>query len=374
MSRPGAVRIFILLGLLALLLTACRGRSPNGPPVAAVPSPAVDVHRFSAPTQIGTGFIDGASPDGSALYVESPDPAFPQPGCEGQPDPALFRLPVDGQPRKLLDAQFQPLHGSLIRGGRKSAVALVEGCEGYFSRLLIGTEGREGRLVGLREVKPAVADGDNINAGSFSWSSDGRSLLAVVDTLATVDKPEDTQSRVVSIDPATGATVTLFTTERGSGAFLVGQLQNGTYVVASMDAVSLRDASGKIKASFPGRRFELAPDLRAVAVYGLTLSVVSQSNTSAALLVQQRPGWEISSASFSPDGKAIAFDGYNLEGGSSKTELSVVTVADKKVSLVAGGSEDGRPYFTGDGRALAFNRFTPEPDFTALVMLVKFTG
>lgn len=367
------MRAVLLLNVVAVALTACAVRGPGETPgSAASRPPQVNVHRFSAPKQIGTGLIDGASLDGSAVYVEEPDAAFPQPGCEGQPEPAMFRLPVDGKPRKLLEGQSDALNGILLRGGRGATVALVTGCEGQLQRLLIGSEGREGRLTGLREVKPAVASGDVANPGSFSWSSDGRSLLAVVDTLGDPDNPDGSSSKVVSIDPATGRVTPLFQTERGAGTFMVGQLQNGTYVAADMNSVNLLDASGKIKARLQGKRFELAPDLRSVAVYGLSLSTVSQSDTSAVPLVEQRPGWEISSVGFSPGGQAIAFIRYNLEGGRSSTELSLVTLPDKKISQVSDRAEYGRPYFTGDGRALVFNQFSPEPLFTALVMLVTF--
>jgi hypothetical protein len=204
---------------------------------------------------------------------------------------------------------------------------------------------------------------------SFSWTLDGSSLLAAIND---PDAPDGGPSRLVSINPDTGAITELFTGEGGSGVFQFAQLEGGTYVVASNRVVTFRDGEGRITSSFPGNGFEVFPDFKHVVVYGETVGVANEGSKVVEILVPVKPDHEISSASVSPDGKAVAFNRYALQ--TSDVEIGMVTVEDSKRSSVVAGTSYGSAMFSGDGRALGFNEFVSGPDFSFRVLLVQLGG
>jgi hypothetical protein len=366
----------LLLSLLALsiLLAACGQERPglDEPSPRASPSPTGqirDYHGFGAPSPVGSGILQGMSLDGSAAYVSDTDKAFPEPGCEGQPESVMFRQPLSGGERTRLGDGKSPVKGEVVRGP-DGLVALVRVCEEFFNGLAIGRESPDGQITDLREVKLTQTEGDgNPAAFSFSWTPDGKALLAAInDPLGPDGKP----STLVSIDPATGAMSRLFDGEGGSGVFQFAKLEGGTYVVSSNRVVTFRDAGGRITASFPGNGFEVFPDRSRVVVYGPALAVATEGSREAKTIAAERPDHEISSARISPDGEAVAFNRYSLQG--STNEIAVATVDDGKTSSVVSGEGYGEPFFSGDGRSLGFNRFTREPEFLAQVLVASLDG
>jgi hypothetical protein len=366
------VRLF--LGL-CVLLGGCVAESPVVPATPSpTPTPTVeprDYHVHGQPEEIGTGTLEKMSLDGSAAYVSDTDTAFPEPGCEGQPEPVLFRLPLSGGRRELLGDGKTPLRGNLVRGpgGR---VALVDQCESFFQALAVGKETPDGHLTDVKELKLARKEGEgNLAPFSFSWTPDGKSLLAAIND---PEAPDGGPSRLVSINPDTGAFTELFTGEGGSGVFQFAQLEGGTYVMSSNRLVSFRDNQGRIVAGFPGNGFEIFPDNKRVAIYGETLAVATEGSKVIEALVPNRPDYEISSASVSPDGRAIAFNRYALQ--TSDVEILVVTVEDSKTSSVIAGTAYGRAIFSGDGKGLGFNEFVAQPPDSGSfkVLLVRLGG
>lgn len=344
-----------------LLLAAC---APEG---EGAGEPAVDLHTFGTPRQIGTGLLTGTTPDGSAAYVEEPDPRFPEPGCEGQPEPAMFRLPLDGGERTLVGNGAAPLHGRLIRGGREGRVAVVAACESFFQGLVVARESGNGAFADVTPVTPQVPEGWILNPGSMSWAAGGRALLA---SLQDVDAPDGDPPQVVSIDPGSGELTRVFDAEQGTGVLKVGQMRDGTYVVAANLVVWLRDGQGVSQAGFEGHGFEISPDLRRLAIYGKNLQVVEQGSAQATELLEELPGRRFSAGGFSPDSQAIVVTRYSEEG--DHYEVGIVTLEDRRFTSVVIGDQYGRSWFAGDGRSLVFNHFGSEPDFVSDVYRVGF--
>ncbi len=369
--RAIPVRFPILLVAALGALAACDGPAAGegeaAPPETPSPTKeARDYHGFDPPTEIGRGALQEMSLDGSAAYVSDTDEAFPAPGCEGLPESVLYRQPLSGGPRELLGDGRTPVMGEIVRGPDE-LVALVKVCEGFFNGLFAGTESPDGRITDLRRVELSQEEGaPGPAAFSFSWTPDGRALLAAINDPAG---PDGEPAALVKIDPVSGAIARLFTGEGGSGVFQFAQLEGGTYVVSSNRVVTFRDGDGRITASFPGNGFEVFPDGRRIVIYGETVAVAGEGSREAKTLAAQRPDHEISSASVSPDGRAIAFNRYTLQG--SGNEVAVVTVDDGKTSAVVSGEGYGEPFFSGDGKRLGFNRFVPGPELAAPVLVAS---
>jgi hypothetical protein len=331
-------------------------------------APSVNIHEFGTPEEIGTGLLDGASQDGSAVYVEEPDPQFPEPGCEGQPESVMSRLPVEGGEREVVGGESAPLRGSLVRGGSDGRVAVVAGCESFFTDLFVAGESEDGRLTEVTRVTPAgIPEDFLLNPSSVSWNRDGDKLLAA---LQHQNAPDGDPAQVVTIDPQSGQVTKLFDAEQGTGVFRVGQLQNGTYVVSTNLVVTYRDEQGVVKAGFQGKDFEIAPDRKSLVIFGRNVFLGTQDETTAAEILAEEQGREISSVQFAPDGEAIVLTRYLLEGG--QVEVGVASLEDRRFTSVVTGGQYGRAYFTGDGEALVFNQFGGEPDFTSKVYLTRF--
>lgn len=357
-------RVRVLVAAL-LALAACRPEVGFNPD--ATPSPATNIHMFSIPEKLGTGLLDGATPDGSALYVEEPDPAFPQPGCEGRPQSVMFRLPLDGGERTLVGSGTDPIRGRLVRGGSDNRVAVVAACESFFTDLVVAEESEDGTLSGLEQVTPQVPEEFLLNPSTVNWDRDGQALLGAIQHK---DAPDGDPAQIVSIDPETGQVTRLFNGEQGTGVFNVGQLQNGDYVVATNLVVSFRDSGGVSKADFQGQGFQITPDRRRAVIFGRNLTLAGQDENRATELVPEKEGLEISGLEISPDGQALVFKRYSVETG--QVELSVVSMQDRKLTNIVTGDQYDRPFFTGDGRALAFNWYRGEPDFETEVYVAEF--
>ena len=148
------------------------------------------------------------------------------------------------------------LHGRLTFG-TGNRIAVVGGCEGFFTDLWVGTETLDGHLDGIRRVPVAdLPEGQTLATFSVSWSADGSSLLAAVNSL------DGGSGRVVAIDPDSGAFTTLFDAGATHGVAQVAQLADGSYVVAADGNVSIRDAQGTVQSEVRAQSFEAAIDLQ----------------------------------------------------------------------------------------------------------------
>ncbi len=346
-------------------LTACGDDSPSTTSTTS-PTTTIPVIKYDQPSTVklvGTGFVDGSSLDGSAIFVEQEDPRFPQLGCEGQPEPVLFRQPLAGGERELIGSGEDHLHGQVLHG-QGDKLAIVSGCEGFFTALWVGTETLDGHVNGLRKVAVGeIGDGMTLATFSVSWSADGVSLLAVVNGLT------GGPGRVVSIDPDSGAVTPLFEVGATSGASQVGQLADGSYVVAADGKVSFRDAKGGVTGQADGNSFTLATDLKSVIAYGDEVLLMAPGAARPVRLVPGVPGKQVTSAVASPDGRAVV---YNFSDVNGTNEVLLLTVADTHMYKLAGPGPLGRVFFTGDGTAVVFNQFRPPPDFVPDVGVVRF--
>jgi hypothetical protein len=367
-------RTRLLPVLLVIALGAACGNGdddPAGPTTStsggattttSAPAASVDYARPGQPVRIGSGIVEGATPDGSALYVAEEDGAFPEPGCEGQPEPVLFRLPLAGGDRVRLGTATEPVRGRLVPGPG-DRVAVVDECEGFLQSVRVGTRTAAGELQRLRVV-PVQEDDESLRQPRISaWSNDGDALLAGGVSEATGD------GLVATIGVDDGEITPLFATGSGAGPSQVGQLADGTFVVAADGEVTLRSAGGEVQQTLPGNGFALTPDRRRVVAYGEAVAIVSPGSEPETL-VPARTGRQVVLADVSPDGRAVAV----AVSAGEETEVQVVTLADRAVTGVGPGGLLGRPTFSGDGRALGFNRFGRAPDFVNDAFVVRFEG
>lgn len=351
---------------LLLILAACESRTD--PDEQPSPAAGLDLHSFTIPREVGTGLLNAMSLDGSAAFVEEPDPAFPQLGCEGQPEPVMFRLPLEGGEREPVAGETA-LHGNLVRGGSNGRVAVIAGCESFLTSLHVGTETADGRLTDPKALTVQEPENFLLNPASVSWSSDGSRLLGA---LQHVDQPDGDAPQIVSVDPVTGAVTRLFDAELGTGVLRVGQTEDGSYVVASNFLVGLHGESGESRGRFSGKDFEISPDRRRVIAFGAGIVLIEQGSTSHADVLPPIEGGEISSVTFSPAGDAVAISRYSV--GDGLVDIGIITLDDNRYSSVVTGGRYGRAHFTGDGAGVAFTQFGSEPDFTSRVFLTRFNN
>ncbi|MGQ0679664.1 MAG: hypothetical protein ACT4OM_08435 [Actinomycetota bacterium] len=360
-------RALALTQALLLFCAACTPPTDEPAGDSTSPEKEIDYHSIAQPKPVGTGFLVETSLDGSALFVTDTDPTFPQPGCEGQPESVLQLLNLASGTRELLRNGDKPLKDQLFRGPA-GQTAMVDICEEFFVALQVGRESAGGQINNVTVVDPALDAGSELFAPfSFSWSNDGRILAAIADIRA----PDGNPPRLVAINPESSEITDLFEGNHGTGVFQFAQLAAGTYVESSNRVVNFRNSAGDLLAAFPGNGFTVTPDRTGVVTYGEVLATVSEGQSEATTLVPRKPGWEISSANVSPDGRAVAFNRYHLEGGMN--EIGIVTIDDYRFTMITSGDGLGEPRFTGDGKALAFNLFDPA-DGSAGVLLARLGG
>ncbi len=376
-TRSGAA-LALALSVAGTLLAGC-GDPPSSPgPTTTEPTTAttattsappttveaVDYHRFGDPKVLTNGFLGRSSADGTVLFVEAVDPELSKPGCEGQPEPVMFRVPTDGSPRAAVLVDGATIRGTVVRGP-EGRVAVVKGCEEFVSDVLVGSEAADGTFADLRRV-PLVRESGFLSG--FGWSADGQRLLAGRNNLT-----QETPADIVSIDPTTGASTLVFTVDGAESRAVtqVAQLPDGTYVVAGFGSVSLRDSTGAARARAPGFGFTVS-EASGVAVY--RDGVVLLSDGGPRTVVPAEPGVIVITAAFSPDGAALVY----TSGPEGVESVAVTTLADGRTTTVEGpAGRHLRALFTGDGRAVAFNR-QPDPDANpeagAEVVLVPVGG
>ena len=366
------------LAVAILVLSGCgdgdRGATPgtsttrgSGSPTSAPSTTARAAVPYDRPGElrrVGAGFLTGVSLDGSALYAEELRPEFPELGCEGQPQPVLVRVALDSGRTELLATKALPIRGEVLHGG-DARVAIVDACEGFLSRLVVGTETPDGRLRDLRQVPELSGDAVRVNPLSLSWSRDGRFLVGAAN-------PPTGGPRVVRIDPSSGSVSPVFSVA-GLGPLLrVAELEGGAYAVAGGGRVELRAADGRRTSLADGNDLAVAPDRRSVLVFGRALSQLALDGQGPTTLVTAEAGREITSAEMSPDGRAAVFVSSAQAGEDNR--VRIVTLAERRVTEVLGPGRWGRVRFSGDGRAVVLNRFFPGPRFDTELVVVRFGG
>lgn len=335
--------------------------SPTSAPVTTVPA-VIPYDRPGEPRTVGTGFLTGVSLEGSAVYAEELRPEFPELGCEGQRQPVLVRVALDTGGADLLATKALPIRGEVLHGP-DARVAVVDACEGFLSRLVVGTETPDGHLRDLRQVPELSGDAVRVNPLSLSWSHDGRFLVGAAN-------PPTGGPRVVRIDPASGAVAPVFSVP-GLGPLLrVAELEGGAYAVAGGGRVELRTADGRRTSLAGGNDLSVAPDSRSVLVFGRALSHLALDGQGPTTLVSAEAGREITSAEMSPDGRAAVF--VSSAHGGEDNRVRVVHLAGRRVTDVSGPGRWGRVRFSGDGRAVVLNRFFPGPRSDTELVVVRF--
>lgn len=325
------------------------------------PVKPVDYATPGEPESLGDGLVEAATPDGSAFYVLDEDPAFSEPGCEGQPEPVMSLVPLDGGSRVRLGTAGEAVTGRLVPGPG-DRVALVDECEGFLQEVRVGTETADGRLEGLRVVPLDTGDASPLAEPRITaWNAAGDALLAGGRNAAR------DRGTVARIDPATGAVTRLFDTAEGGGPGQVAQLADGTYVVAESGEVSLRSASGEITGRTPGAGFTLFADAGRVAVFGETVTVLAPGSEPK-ILVPVQPDRSVDLAAVSPDGAVVAY-AYRI---GEESFINVIDIVRPAIRVVESGDALGRPTFSGDGRALAFSRFDRAEPFGTEVLVARF--
>jgi len=341
--------------------------SPDRSTTTSVPSstttPAVDYTTPGEPESLGNGLVEAASADGSALYVLDEDPAFAQPGCEGQPEPVLFRVPVEGGKRVRLGSAGEAVSGRLVQGPGQQ-VAVVDECEEFLQEIRVGTETLDGRLEDLRIVPLETGEAATLlQPRVTAWNAAGDALLA------GALNPSGGNGMVAGIDPVTGAVTPLFDTGSGStgGPSQVAQLADGSYVVTDGGQVTLRSASGEVTGRTAGAGFTLFADGARVAAFGTTLTVLAPGSPPTTLVPVQ-PDRSIDLAAASPNGAVVAFS-YRI---GEKSFINLIDVERPAIRVVESGAGLGRPVFSGDGRALVFSRFDRTEPFGTEVLVARF--
>lgn len=333
--------------------TGSTGPTATGAPPTTTSAPSY--RQFGAAVSVTRGFVVGASPDGSAVYVERLDDRLSQLGCEGEPEPVIFRVPLGGGEAAPVLAGGKPVRGQVVRGPDRR-VALVVSCEGFLQTVRTGSETADGHLADLNEVPIESTD----ELEGFTWSADGQRLLAAQnDFLAGV-------VRAVALDPRTGAVSTLFELPQATFATAVARLADGSYAVAADGQVSLRSSSGAVLMSTTGFGFAVSPDRSRAMAFGPGLALLVPGGTEPRVFGTTAEGGTVLDASFSPDGRAVAF----TVTSAAADVLRVLTLADGLVAdAPAQAGRVVRPTFTGDGRSLVFSLVASGPAEPTVIRL-----
>ncbi len=368
MNRIGAV---LLLALLAL--GACSPEASPDPaatdspdsPAPTLESPQAEPTQPKAvlspgvPIELGQGLIQGTTLDGSSIYVSENVEGSEGMGCEGQGRSVVKRVPIGGGPRTPVAEAGSPVQGAFVRGGSDGRVAVFNSCEEFVSSAYVAKESRDGRITEAEKVPIPTESLPRF----FGWSNDGLYLLGVVAT------PDGAQSRVVQVDPGSGALTDLF---RSDPVSKVAQLKDGSYVVASNNKIAVRSTT-KVLRSFDGSTFEVTTAGDRFVIMGGGLSLVS-GDSEPKVLLKAEPESQIPEASFSPTGELVTYERIGSVGDKVKSEIGVVSAAGAVQKVEASGPKGRRtlvaPVFTGDGKVVAYNRFVE--DFEAPPTVVVF--
>ena len=313
----------------------------TGPTATTAAGGAVDAgryHRVGDLRHLGPGQVVGVTADGAAALVFAEDETANRLGCEGVPAQFLWTVPVDESEReRAIEGAVQPGNSELVRGpgGR---LALVERCEEFLSGIYTATED-EGRLSDLRSVELPATDA----APDVTWSARDESLVAVLFQFG----PAGQRHELVRLDPASGRTEPL---DGGADAVQAVELADGTLVVAHRSEAGYSLTAGARTFDLDAFDLALAPDGATVAVAGPTgLHVLERGGP------RQLAGGTVHTATWSADGRAVAFTRAPPAGGTGRLDVLVATL-DGRTTQVAGDAGFSAAWFTADGRHLVFSR------------------
>jgi hypothetical protein len=314
---------------------------------------------------VGSGVVEAVTLDGEALLVRQMDKRFLAPGCEGEPEPVLARLPLAGGERQVLEPSAgEALRGRLVRGPDRR-VALVEACEGFLERLSVAEEAADGSLSRPTEV-PLDREHDSLAPRfdtAVAWSPSGELLMAFTEPAPATSPGE---SAAVRIDVRTGRTKRLLV---GRDVVQVAELSDGRLVSAGGGNVRIHRPDGATVAETAGEGFAISPNGRTVAVSGTTLVLLEPDGTRRPLVTPDKG--RIVEVAWSPSGDAVA---YAVTEGTSAdtTRIAVVTVAEKAVTELTGPGRHYQLTFSPAGDLVAFSRFSDAPGSESEVLVVRF--
>ncbi len=327
-------------------------------------APAYDHSHPVGLEKAGSGEVVAVSLDGSALIVSDFDGRVDETGCEGMAEPILLRAPFDGGRREPIgiDPDGNPLSGSVVRG-TDGRVAILDICEGFLGRILLGHENPDGTFSDLTELHHPLA-GEAFVTG---WSASGNELLAI----AWVQDGEPRRA-AVRLNVTTGEMQEIIRDEIHD----VGELWDGTIVVGGEGAsVRARDTRGVNRWTNPGEVFAISPDRRTVAVAGPDSVDLLTSDGRRERLLGIAPRELVRELHWSESGDALAYvtEPSNTTVNPVDNEVHVITVGDADRAMIS--AEPGRYgglAFSLDGGLLAFTRYEYDPEFSSQVLVTRF--
>jgi hypothetical protein len=327
-------------------------------------APAYDHSHPVGLEKAGSGEVVAVSFDGSALIVSDFDGRVDETGCEGMAEPILLRAPFDGGRREPIgiDPDGKPLSGSVVRGA-DGRVAILDICEGFLGRVLVGHENPDGTFRDLTEFHHPLA-GEAFVTG---WSASGNELLAI----AWVQDGEPGRA-AVRLNVTTGEMQEIIRDEIHD----VGELWDGTIVVGG-DGASVRalDTRGGNRWTNPGELFAISPDRRTVAVVGPDRVDLLTSDGHRERLLGIAPHERVRELHWSESGEALAYvtEPSDTTVNPVDNEVHVITVgAADRAMISAEPGRYGGLAFSLDGGLLAFTRYEYDPDFSPEALVSRF--
>lgn len=325
--------------------------------------PAYDHNQPGTLEKAGPGEVVAVSLDGSALIVSDFDGRVDETGCEGMVEPILLRAPFEGGRREPVGfgPEGDPLSGSVVRGP-DGQVAIVDVCEGFLGRIIVGHENPDGTFGDLAEFDHPLP-GEAFVTG---WSASGDELLAI----AWVQDGE-TRRAAVRVDVTTGEMTEIVRGELHD----VGELWDGSIVVAE-DGGTIRamDLRGGRQWGVPGELFAISPDRKTVAVVHADsielLPAGGESRPIAHLGAYER----VSYMDWSTSGETLAYlvEPSDTTANPVEGDVYVITPGAEPVRVTPESARYGGAVFSPRGDLLAFTRYRFDPDFSAEALLTRF--
>lgn len=318
-----------------------------------------------AQTVESAGSLEGVTPDGSFI-VSAPNKRYTEDTCESVPLPILHLLSgADPANRRPMLNGTKPLRGIVLRSSTGN-VAVIGMCEEHQSpSFVVADQAPDGSLSNGRTVEPKDVPGTGYTSVR-EWAWDGSSLVG------STGSENDTIGW--TFDPSTGRV-----TERARArSYGFGLLADGLFVVDDADqgdSVFIRDANGQRGPTGGGGIFQVAPDGRRVATFGLdTRDLGILTPTGYDIVAQSPPGTVIGDVVWAPDGRALAFMTLPEESGAERLRtVHVVDLATRRVTEVAGKAVGyDALQFSPSGEMLAWNSWSGDADGESDIMWIRF--
>lgn len=307
---------------------AAAGGSPSGDPVV-----------------LGTGSLTAVAPDGSHAIVRDVVDGLSETGCEGELEPVMLRVPIEGGDATPVFAGGEQYDGNLEELGDGRAV-LLSGCEEFLSEIVVFAWSADGVL-----SEPTVVprfSGDTIeNLLDVAWS-DGDLVYGVGTTFSF----DGLDTRIVAIDLTTGAVTDVLPAE---DAIVVGRLAAESVAIGDGETVTVRPlGGGPATLTVPGEWLAVSPDGAALAVVGPGV-VVHRADTEPEALPVEAPGdAPVIDVSWSPDGGRIAYIARGVTDTVGVIELGTAATAIDSARRVFGLT------WSADGAVLGYTRIREE--------------